>query len=136
MAFEIQQIHPLDLRPSVGVGVKLPFTSDTVFTTTYTTRDAIKTNLINYLLTNPGERYLNPTFGAGLNALLFEQSTDSVEEEIKFRVQSGIAQYFPQVQINSFQINPDRDRNAITIALSYSIINTNVQDQLLVNIET
>lgn len=136
MAFEIQQIHPLDLRPSVGVGVKLPFTSDTVFTTTYTTRDAIKTNLINYLLTNPGERYLNPTFGAGLNALLFEQSTDSVEEEIKFRVQSGIAQYFPQVQINSFQINPDRDRNAITIALNYSIINTNVQDQLLVNIET
>lgn len=135
MAFQIQQINPLDLQPSVGVGVGLPFTSNTVFTTTYTTKDAIKTNLINYILTNPGERYLNPTFGAGLNEVLFEQSTDSMEDMVKFRVQSGIAQYFPQVQINNFQVISDRDRNTITLAINYSVINTNVQDQLLVNIE-
>lgn len=135
MAFEVQQINPLDLQPSVGVGVALPFTSDVVFTTTYTTKDAIKTNLINFLLTNPGERYFNPTFGAGLSEILFEQSTDSMQDQIKFRVQAGIAQYFPQVEVNSLEINADRDNNLVTIALNYSVINTNVQDQLLVNIE-
>jgi hypothetical protein len=45
MAFEVQQINPLDLQPSVGVGVGLPFTSNQVFTTTFTTREAIKANL-------------------------------------------------------------------------------------------
>lgn len=136
MAFNVQQINPLDLRPSVGVGVKIPFNSPSVFTTTYTTRDAIKANLINYLLTNPGERYLNPTLGAGLNELVFQQSTDSLEDTVRFRVSSGIAQYFPQLQVKNFQVVSDRDRNTITILLGYSIINTNIQDQVVVNIET
>jgi phage baseplate assembly protein W len=136
MAFNVRQINPLDLRPSVGVGVKIPFTSPSVFTTTYTTAEATKTNLINFLLTNPGERYLNPTFGAGINGLLFQQSTDPLEDLLRIRVQSGIAQYFPQLQLNNFQVVSDRDRNTISILLGYSIINTNIQDQVVVNIET
>jgi phage baseplate assembly protein W len=135
MAFQVQQINPLDLQPSVGVGVALPFTSNVVFTTTYTTKDATKTNLINFLLTNPGERYFNPTFGAGLNQILFEQSTETTQDTIRFRIETGIAQYFPQVQVNTLEINADRDNNLVTIALSYSIVNTNVQDELLINIE-
>ena len=46
MAFEIQQINPLDTRPSIGVGVTLPFSSKSVFTTSYTTADALKSNLV------------------------------------------------------------------------------------------
>ncbi len=136
MAFNVQQINPLDLQPSVGVGVGLPFTSNTVFATTYTTQDAIKTNLINYLLTNPGERYENPTFGAGLSEVLFEQSTQTSQDILTYKIQSGIAQYFPTVQVNNLQISADTDNNVITIGISYSITNTNIQDQLVLNIET
>lgn len=136
MAFEVQQINPLDLQPSVGIGVALPFTSDVVFTTTYTTKDATKTNLINFLLTNPGERYFNPTFGAGLTGLLFEQATQDIEEMVRFKIESGIALYFPKVLINSLQIQFEPDNNRLTILLNYSIVNTNIQDQLLLNIET
>ena len=60
MAFNVQQINPLDLQPSVGIGVGLPFTSGEVFSTTYTTQDAIKSNLINYFLTGKSERFFNP----------------------------------------------------------------------------
>ena len=42
MAFNVQQINPLDLQPSVGIGVGLPFSSNQVFTTTYTTQEALK----------------------------------------------------------------------------------------------
>ena len=136
MAFNVQQINPLDLQPSVGVGVGLPFTSNTVFTTTYTTQEAIKANLINYLLTNPGERYENPTFGAGLSEVLFEQSVEASQDLLTFKIQSGIAQYFPTVQVNSLQIGADTDNNVVTVSISYSIINTNIQDQLVLNIET
>ena len=135
MALDIQQINPLDLQPSVGVGVKIPFTADYVFTTTYTTKDATKTNLINFLLTNPGERFFNPLFGAGINALLFNQSTIASEELLQSRIETVIAQYFPQIQVIDLLINSNRDQNIVTISLKYAVTNTNIQDQLYVNIE-
>ena len=47
-------------KTRVGIGVNLPLSEGGVFTPNYTTAEAIKTNLINYFLTNPGERPGNP----------------------------------------------------------------------------
>ena len=66
MAFGARRVYPNDLRPRVAIGVDIPFSEPGVFTPNYQTRDAVKNNLVNYLLTNPGERIQNPTFGAGL----------------------------------------------------------------------
>ena len=43
------------------------------FDPNFQTKDAIKNNLINYFLTNPGERPGNPLFGAGLRNFIFTQ---------------------------------------------------------------
>ena len=67
MAFNPQLINPIDLNPNLAVGVNLPFSGPSVFTPNYLTSHAIKNNLINYFLTNPGEIPLNPTFGGGLS---------------------------------------------------------------------
>ena len=75
MAFGAQQIYPIDFNKSAAVGVDIPFNAPGVFRSNYTTSAAIKNNLINYFLTNPGERPLNPTFGGGLRAFIFEQIT-------------------------------------------------------------
>ena len=72
MAFGEQQISPIDFNKSAAVGVDIPFSSGDVFTPNFTTAAAIKNNLINFFLTNPGERPLNPTFGAGLRSFIFE----------------------------------------------------------------
>ena len=56
MAFGAVQQFPNDLRPSVGIGVNLPFSEGNGFTPNYTTAESIRYNLINYFLTNPGER--------------------------------------------------------------------------------
>ena len=66
MAFGAVQKFPNDTRPRVGIGVSLPFSSGGVFTPNYTTKEAIKNNLINFFLTNVGERPGNPEFGGGL----------------------------------------------------------------------
>ena len=63
MAFGAKRIYPIDTRPGIGVGVAIPFNAPGVFRTTYTTREATKSNLINFFLTNQPERYLNPTLG-------------------------------------------------------------------------
>ena len=135
MAFKIQQINPLDLQPSVGVGVGLPFTSDQVFTTTYTTQDAIKANLINYFLTGKSERFFNPDLGAGLRAVLFDQMTVEGQDQIEYIVQTGLATWFPNVIVNQLTTQASPDSNTFTLFLRYSIANTNIQDELLINFE-
>ena len=62
MAFNARQIYPNDLRPRRAIGFDLPIDGPAAFISNYQTRDAIKNNLVNYLLTNPGERPLNPEF--------------------------------------------------------------------------
>ena len=135
MAFDIQQINPLDLQPRKAVGVGLPFSSNSVFNSTYTTKDAIKSNLINYFLTEKGERFLNPALGAGLRALLFDQMTEDKQEEINFAVRQGVSEWFPNINIQTLNTTYSQDANTATVSMSYNVINTNIQDQLVINFE-
>ena len=50
MAFEAQQIYPIDFNKSAAVGIDIPFNAEGVFRLNYTTKAAIKNNLINYFL--------------------------------------------------------------------------------------
>ena len=135
MAFQVQQINPLDQQPSVGVGVGLPFSSNSVFNTTYSTQDALKSNLINYFLTGTSERFLNPNLGAGLRALLFDQMTEDKKEEIKTVIRSGVAQWFPSINIQNLQVAEDIDSQTVTISIKYNVRLTNIQDELSINFQ-
>ena len=135
MAFSVQQINPLDLQPSVGIGVSLPFSSNTVFTTTYTTQQAIKTNLINFFLTGESERFFNPTFGAGIRAVLFEQMTSDIDEQVQGIVRSGLAKWFPNVLIKELRTQMQQDTYTYVVYLRYSLKNTGIVDELLINFE-
>jgi len=135
MAIKVTQIDPLDLRSAVGVGVNLPFTGNAVFNTTYTTRDAIKANLINYFLTDKRERVLNPTFGSGIRVLLFQNVTEEMLLTLRARVLKEVASYFPRIEVKNLEIQSSPDTNTINIYMSYSIKNSNVDDEILINIE-
>lgn len=135
MAFEVQKIHPLDLQPRKAVGVSLPFSAKDVFTSTYTTKDALKSNLINFMLTGKGERVLNPDFGIGLRSMLFEQATQDSRDQIDYMVRKGIADWFPQVVVNTLTITVEPNNYTATVYLKYSVSQTNIQDELLINFE-
>lgn len=135
MAFNVEKINPLDLQPRKAVGVALPFSSKAVFTSTYTTQDALKSNLINFLLTNKGERFLNPTFGANLRSLLFEQMVTDVKDEIDSTIRAGIKTWFNNVTISTLTVTESPDTNTITIYMKYSVDFTNIEDELLINFQ-
>ena len=135
MAFNIQQINPLDLQPRKAVGVGLPFSSNSVFNSTYTTQDALKANLINYFLTEKGERFLNPNLGAGLRALLFDQMTEDKKEEIQYVIRQGIGEWFPNVIIQDLATRYAQDSNTATVLMKYVVSQTNIEDQLVINFE-
>lgn len=130
MPFNPQQINPIDLNPNVAVGVNLPLNGSSVFTPNYLTSQAVQNNLINYFLTNPGELPLNPTFGGGLRAFLFEQISEGTLIGLESKINSNIASVFPNVIVNSLEILQDPDNNTLTVQLKYSVANSNINNTL------
>ena len=130
MAFNAQQIFPIDFDKSVAVGVDIPFNAPSCFRPNYTTKEAIKNNLINFFLTNPGERPLNPTFGGGLRAFIFEQITTDNLDFLQEGIQDQLNIFFPSINVESLEILKQEDLNTIIVSLSYSIKNTNINDTL------
>jgi phage baseplate assembly protein W len=130
MAYGAKKILIRDITPDVAIGVNIPFNTDNVFVPNYSSTDAIKNNLINFLLTNQDERYLNPRFGGNLRAFIFEQITTGNLDFLKENIQTQIAQNFLNVVVNELQILQNPDSNQIFIELTYSILNTGLQNTL------
>ena len=135
MAFNRRKINPLDLQPRKAVGVSLPLSGKAVFNSTFETKDAIRTNLINYFLTGQGERYLNPTFGTEVRNLMFENINQEMVSRVKSTVQRGLSEYFPRVQPTDFQVLGTPDSNTVTLLLRYAIRDTNIEDEVVINFE-
>jgi phage baseplate assembly protein W len=135
MAYVISSKFPVDTLPDVAVGVSIPFSGVAVFNQTYLTKDQIKSNLINFFLTNKGERYLNPNFGGNLRKLLFKaidsNSLDTMEIEIKQQLRT----LFPNITINNLDIVAHPTSNMINITLDYQVLNQS-PDNIQVNFST
>ena len=133
MAFGAVQISPNDTLPRVGIGVDIPFIAGGVFTPNYLSRQAVKNNLINYFLTNPGERPGNPEFGGGLRRFIFEQISTGTLEFLKEDIQAKIATQFPNVVLVNLNVLSNPDYNSVTVEIYYSIANTGTNDNLTLN---
>ena len=130
MARIIQSKFPIDLTPSVAVGFGFPLNGPAVFIPTYNTRDQIKANMVNYLLTNKGERFFRPQFGADLRNLLFENITGITIDDLKSTIQDQISQYFPNVEVKEIQFNNEPDNNTVNFNLTYQIVNFGIEDNI------
>lgn len=134
MAYNVRNINVLDLRPSTGIGVSIPFSNPAVFETVYNTKDQTKYNLINFLLTDPRERIFNPSFGAGLRGKLFEQITNTTVDDLDTLIRTGVEAYFPNVVITALTFGGNPDENNLTVNFSYTIRNTRESDNITLSI--
>ena len=121
MASNPKRIDPLDIKSSTGVGVGLPFNGPGVFKTNYTTKEQLRSNLINLVLTEPGERMYKPFFGVGLNSLLFEQHISS--EDIKTKIQEACFKdsNLNNITISNVLIDKDPDQHSVNISIEYTV---------------
>ena len=136
-------IHPLDLpeNEQVAVGVTLPFDGPAVFNSSFTTNDQIKSNLLNLLLTNPGERFMNPRFGIGIRRFLFEQVID--QPTLTAKIENGVSKYIPQIQLTNVSMgrqsigrgfqNTYPEVHIFKIHIAYQLIRENTMDAIEVN---
>lgn len=130
MAIEIGNIPALDKNPLVGIGLSIPFQSsatsgsDSVFNVNYATNEQIKYNIINYFLTNKGERVLNPNFGGNITQYVFEPNDPSTLEILKKKIEEDIALNFPMVELKEIIANADLEYNTITVQIFYSVFSS------------
>jgi len=132
MAIEIPSIFPVDTTPDIGVGVGLPFSGgeDPIFTTTYTTSEAIRANIINFFLTNKGERPFRPNFGANLRADIFQAASESDYDLLKEKIAFEMGNNFPNVNLDEVSILGSEDLNTIRVTISYSIKSFGLTDEV------
>ena len=125
------RINPLDTDNRRAVGVRFPFNAEGVFFSTFTTAEQVKSNLLNVILTEPGERILNPNFGVGLRSYLFENFIDTTDLET--RINNQVNLYIPDVSISSINVNKLPDSHEVNVIVSYTVINNNNQDTIQIN---
>jgi phage baseplate assembly protein W len=127
------RVNPLDLQKNIAIGVSLPFSKP--FTSTYTTKDQIKSNLINLLLTEVGERVMNPNFGCELRRFLFEGITDFNTEELSASLRNSISVFVPEITVTNIEVAPTSSTNisnTINLTISYYLNISQTPDQITV----
>ena len=135
---QVTRVNPLDLQKNIAIGVSLPFGrsgTNQLFNKTYNTKDQIKSNFINLLLTNKGERILNPEFGSSLRQLLFENITPITEENIKDTIISSANIYLPEIQVVNITLNNEYDSNTINITIDYVLRISGTSEQITISFQ-
>ena len=132
------KINPIDLPQNdrVAIGVTLPFNGPGVFNSSYATKDQVKSNLINLLLTDPGERLMEPNFGVGVRSLLFEQYID--KENLKTKMIDQASIYIPEIEISDIFIkreNPETtpELHTLQISIYYKLLSDRSIDAIEIN---
>jgi phage baseplate assembly protein W len=130
----IGHIDSRDLEDNQALGVKLPFARQSVFTSTYNTKDALRTNLINYLLTNKQESIMNPTRGTNLRKFIFSQTTPSTLEDFQGILREELILNFEMLNIIDLKITANLDSNSVLLELHYNRNNV-VEDEDTITIQ-
>jgi phage baseplate assembly protein W len=126
------RVNPLDLQKNIAIGVSLPFNGSGVFNSTYTTKDQIKSNLVNLLLTDVGERVMNPSFGCNLKRFLFEGITDNNLELLVSSLGNSISIFVPEITVTNISVVPTPDSNLIDLTINYYLNISETPDEVTV----
>lgn len=93
-------------------------------------------HLTNLILTNPGEKISDASYGVGIKQFLFENATEDVFEDIRFRIQSQINSKLGYITLKNVGVGMLQNYDhVLNIRVIYSIQNANLQDVLNLNID-
>lgn len=130
-AYQYQK-NTFDINKNQTIGLAFPLINGGQFTRTNKFSDQIKANIINVLLTERGERPMQPDFGVGLKKLLFENIENA--DEIKPEIETQLELFVPDIQIIDLNSEFLEDNHLLHITLAYQIITTGESDAIEMNV--
>ena len=83
---------------------------------------SIKESDKNIVLYNFYEKPFDPFFGGNIIGLLFENSTPTMELEVKNRIENSVEIHEPRVTAVSVDVDFEEDRNELNCRVTYLIL--------------
>ncbi len=110
----------------------LPITRDSAdgFTVIRDFPTMVKQNFKMLLLTIPGERVMDPEYGAGLQTFLFEDFSDGTYSRMDDRIREQAGIYLPYLTIDEVNFVPAQDTSQLGVTIKYSIPRIGAEDLL------
>lgn len=85
--------------------------------------EAVKESIKNLILTNKGERLMQPLIGGNIRAMLFENNTPAVIKMIQEQVRTTIETYEPRCSLIDVNVLSMIDDNTVKIDIYFYINN-------------
>jgi phage baseplate assembly protein W len=97
-----------------------PLSSDL---TVHKDEDAVKESITNLLLTDRGERLMQPSLGANLRSMLFENITPGILKLIEDQVKTTLDLYEPRAEVINVAVTSNIDDNVVRVKVTFYILN-------------
>ena len=93
--------------------------------------NAIARSVRNIVMTLPGEKFFNPSFGSRITESLFENIDNITATIIIDNIRESIENFEPRVDLLDVQAFPNYDNNAFDVTIIYEIIGIEIPAQEL-----
>ena len=120
-----------------SISPKLPLTYNSAdgFTMIKNFPQMVKQNFKMLILTIPGERVMEPTFGVGITRFLFEHFQEGTYMKIDSRIREQTRRYMPFIKISEINFNSsEQDMNKLAVSITYAIPQLGTTDLLQITI--
>jgi len=108
----------------IGINVPIQLGTTGYFNQTFTSLDEAKANMYNLLLTQKGERLMQPDFGTSIYGRLFEPLLPGLKNELDSEIREAVDMWLPYVEIVDLQIDVSTeniDNNRIDIKMGFGL---------------
>ena len=97
--------------------------------------DSVKESIKNLILTDRGERLMQPNLGGNVTGMLFENITPSTLRLMEDRVRTTIELYEPRAELQNVAVTANIDGGTVNIRITFYITNVEQPIDLDVFIE-
>jgi phage baseplate assembly protein W len=121
----VQLVTPLGKRISIYSDFHKDLTQNPITDDLALKRDeeSVKESLRNLILTDKGERLMQPLLGGNIRAMLFENNTPAVIKMMQEQIRSTIIEYEPRAQLIDVIVQSEIDDNRVQVTIYFYIAN-------------
>jgi hypothetical protein len=82
--------------------------------------DQIKADLLQLLLTNPGERVMLPTYGTPLRELIFEPNDNNLLNNARQMISNAILTWEPRIVVTQLEVTNNPPKTSLNVNDTYT----------------